>query len=424
VVTVAGDASRAARAFELAATAALTASGIAVRDLGVAPLPVARFDTASSDAAGGMVLRTSAGDPQSIDVVLLDARGGDLSAAARRRLERVLGRQEFRRAFPGEIAELSFPARTVESYVHELLGAVDVRGVAGAGLRVVLDTAGGTAALVVPALLGRLGVEVLTVNGGLAEGASRGSEERELARLGELVAGSGAAFGVRFAPMADRISLVDELGSPVSDGRALLVLLDLVAAERRGGRIALPVTTTRVAEQVTRFHGTQIEWTSTSPEELTRAASGHGVVFGGDGRGGFVLPEFSLGIDGLAAFVRLLGLVARTRLTVSQIDARIPRGHVLHRSIPTAWAVKGVVMRTVHEAAGGREVDTTDGVRVVEPDGRWALVLPDPAQALTHLWAEGPDEESAECLLESWARTVTGCAEAAAKDRRDPMSLR
>ena len=48
----------------------------------------------------------------------------------------------------------------------------------------------------------------------------------------------------------------------ISDDRALLVLLDLVAAERRRGRVALPVTTTRVAEQVCRFHGVQVDWTT------------------------------------------------------------------------------------------------------------------------------------------------------------------
>ena len=66
--------------------------------------------------------------------------------------------------------------------------------------------------------------------------------------------------------------------------------------------------------------------------------------------------------------MRLIGLVARTQLTLSQIDARIPRAHVLRRDLATPWAVKGLVMRTVVEAAGDRSVDTTDGVRVVEPD--------------------------------------------------------
>ena len=298
--------------------------------------------------------------------------------------------------------------RTLDTYAQELLRAVDVSGVDEAQLKVVLDTAGGAASLVLPIVLGRFGVDVLTVNGKLSENSTESLAEhlRDLERLGTLVSSSKADFGVRFDHTCERIALVDDTGELIHDDRALLVALDLVAAERQGGRIALPVTTTRVAEQVTRYHGTQVHWTSTSPDDLTRSARETDVIFAGDGRGGFVVPEFSPAIDGIAAFVRLLGLVARTQLTLSQIDARITRAHVVRRSLPTPWARKGAVMRHVVEAAGDREVDTTDGVRVVEADGRWALVLPDPGQALTHLWAEGPDAASASDLLTAWADVV------------------
>jgi mannose-1-phosphate guanylyltransferase/phosphomannomutase len=408
VVTTARDASRAARAFKRAVIAALTASAIDVRDLEVSPLPVTRFETGRSNACGGVVLRTTPGDPQSIDIVFLDEDGADLSPAAQRRLERVFSRQEFRRAFPGEIAELSFPSRTLDTYSQDLLRAVDMTGVAEARLKVVLDTAGGAAALVLPTLLGRVGVDVLTVSNRLDERATTQTVEEHLAaleRLAGLVSSSRAAFGVRFDHVGERISLVDERGQVVRDDRALLVVLDLVAAEQRSGRFALPVTTTRIAEQVTRFHGCEVTWTSTSPDELSRVA-GAGAVFAGDGRGGFVVPELSPAIDGLAAFVRLLGLVARTRLTLSQIDARIPLAHVVRRTVPTPWARKGVVMRAVLGAADGREVDTTDGLRVVEADGRWALVLPDPSEAVTHLWAEAPTHAAAEDLLAGWSQVV------------------
>jgi mannose-1-phosphate guanylyltransferase/phosphomannomutase len=203
--------------------------------------------------------------------------------------------------------------------------------------------------------------------------------------------------------VGERIHLVDEKGAMVSDDRALLVVLDLIAAERRSGRVALPVTTTRVAEQVCRFHGVQVDWTPTSLHALTEAMSAPDGIFAADGRGGFVVPEFSPTLDGIAVFVRLLGLVARTRLTLSQIDARIPVAHLLKRSMPTPWAAKGSVMRTVVEAAAGHKVDTTDGVRVVEPGGGWVLVLPDPADAVTHLWAEGADADEAQALLDKWA---------------------
>ncbi|WP_067471897.1 mannose-1-phosphate guanyltransferase [Actinomadura hibisca] len=403
------DASRAARTLKRAVISALTASAINVRDLEATSLPVARFQTGREDCAGGIYIRTTLGDPQGVDIVFLDEGGADLSPGAQRKLERVFGRQEYRRAFPGEIAELTYPARIVETYTRDLLDRVDISGVREAGLKIVLDSAGGTAALVLPMLLGRVGVEVLTRNNALDEAnptETLAERMRDLQRLGELVSSSRAAFGVRFDPVGERISLVDENGELISDDRALLVMLDLVAAERGGGRVALPVTTTRVAEQVCRFHGVEVEWTSTAQDVLTKAAARPGVIFAGDGRGGFLMPEFTTTVDGIAAFVRLVGLVARTRLTLSQIDRRIPEAHLLRRSVPTPWAAKGGVMRTVVEAAGNRTLDTTDGVRVVEDDGRWVLVLPDPAEPVTHLWAEGPDADTAQALLAEWAAVV------------------
>src|SRR6516164_1758609 len=405
-VTTSRDVSRAARALKRAMHGALNASAINVVDLEAQPLPVARFHTARSDASGGIALRTTPGDPQSIDIIFLDERGADLSPAARRKLERVFSRQEYRRAFPGEIAELVYPPRRVESYASELLRTVDLEGVRDAGLKIVIDCAGGTASLVLPALLGRLGVEVLTLNNRLDEESPTQTVAQLRAgmqRLAEQVASSRAAFGVRFDQVGERIQLVDDKGAMVSEDRALLVVLDLIAAERHSGQVALPVTTTRVAERVGRFHDVKVAWTPTSQHGLTQATAADDMIFGADGRGGFVVPEFSRTIDGIAAFARLLGLVARTRLTLSQIDARIPRAHLLKRSMPTPWAAKGSVMRTVVEAAGEREMDTTDGVRVVEPDGGWVLVLPDPADAVTHLWAEGGDADAAQALLDEWA---------------------
>ena len=409
VVTTSRDVSRAARALKRAVHSALNASAINVVDLEAQPLPVARFETARGECSGGIALRTTPGNPQSIDIIFLDEAGADVSQADKRKIERVFSRQEYRRAFPGEIAELIYPARVRESYAHELLRCVDLTGVSEAGMKVVVDCAGGTVSLILPVLLGRIGVEVLTVNNRLDEASptpSLAQARAGMQRLAELVASSRADFGVRFDPVGERIMLVDEKGGMISDDRALLVVLDLIASERRTGRVALPVTTTRVAERVSEFHHVRVDWTTTSPHGLAEATGADDVIFAADGRGGFVVPEFSRTVDGIAAFARLLGLVARTRLTLSQIDARIPVAHLLKRSLPTPWAAKGSVMRTVAEAAGEREVDTTDGIRVIEPEGGWILALTDPADAVTHLWAEGKDDDAAQTLLDEWAAVV------------------
>ncbi|OEU89513.1 mannose-1-phosphate guanyltransferase [Streptomyces oceani] len=407
-VTTARDHSRGARALKRAMISALQASAIEVRDLENVPLPVARQQTARG-SAGGIMIRTTPGLPESVDIMFFDARGADLSQASQRKLDRVYARQEYRRAFPGEIGDLRFPASVFDSYTGSLLREVDTSGTVDSGLKVVVDASNGSAGLVLPSLLGRLGVESLTINPGLDE--SRPTETPDtrragLVRLGEMVASARAAFGIRLDPVGERLSLVDERGVIIEDDRALLVMLDLIAAERGSGRVALPVTTTRIAEQVAAYHGTQVAWTTTSPEDLTRVGREEGTIFGGDGQGGFIVPEFSPVFDGPAAFARLLGLVARSQLTLSRIDARIPRAHVLRRDLTTPWAVKGLVMRHVVEAAGDRYVDTTDGVRVVESDGSWVMVLPDRAEAVTHLWAEGPDDASAQELLDDWATVV------------------
>ena len=234
---------------------ALNASAINVVDLEAQPLPVARFETARDHYSGGIALRTTPGDPQSVDIIFLDERGAELSQADQRKLERVFSRQEFRRAFPGEIAELSYPPRVVESYTHELLRCVDMTGVREAGLKVVADCAGGTASLVLPSLLGTIGVDVLTLNNRLDEVSPTESVAQQragLQRLAEVVSSSRAAFGVRFDPVGERIQLVDEKGELVSEDRALLAVLDLVAAERKtrarraagdhdpGGRAGVP----------------------------------------------------------------------------------------------------------------------------------------------------------------------------------------
>ena len=411
-VTTSRDVSRAARALKRAVISALSSSAINVIDLEVVPVPVARLETARG-SAGGVILRTTPGQTESVDIVFLDNQGADLAEAGQRKLERTLSRGEYRRAFPGEIGDLVFPPRIMESYALELLRRVDTTGISEAGLKVVVDTGGGTAALVLPSLLGRLGLDALTVNSGLDEASPTETvvERREaLHRLGRLVSSSRAAFGVHFDPVGERIAIVDERGNAIDDERALLVTLDLVAAERRKGRVALPVTTTRLAEQVAAFHGVDIEWIATSPSALTAAVTQSEVMFGGDGRGGFVVPEFSTALDAFAAFVQLAGLVARTQLQLSEIDTRIPQSHIVRRSMPTPWAAKGMVMRAVVEEADGRDVDTTDGVRVVEADGSWALVLPDPAEPITHVWSEASTDQAATQLLDRWVAVLSRVA--------------
>ncbi|WP_030688635.1 sugar phosphate nucleotidyltransferase [Streptomyces sp. NRRL B-1347] len=413
-VAVARDHGVAAAVLLPAMVAALRAAGLGVRDLGHVPLPLARRHTAADDSHGGIVVTTTPGSEESVDIVFLDAHGIDLSPTAQRGLERVFSRREYRRVLSGEMGRLHTAPTSIEEYADTLtqhLGTLS----GGRRLKVVVDAACGSTALTLPAVLGRLSIEALTVNNALVPASSTETPaERRAAlhTLGHFVATSGADFGVRFDPTGERLSLVDEKGHIVADDRALLLLVRLLTAEAGGGRTAVPVTVSRTVEHTAHAHGGQVRWVATAPGDLNRAAAGGGFLLAADGAGAFVLPEFSIYADGIAAFVKLAALLARDHTALSELIAPLPAVHVRQRDLPTAWRIKGQVMRTVVEAASGRRIDTTDGVRVLEDDGRWALVLPDAAAPITRLWAEGPDPAAADALLDEWSAAVRGSAAA------------
>jgi len=51
-----------------------------------------------------------------------------------------------------------------------------------------------------------------------------------------------------------------------------------------------------------------------------------------------------------------------------------------------------------------------DGVKVLHDDG-WALVLPDPDEPVTHVWAEGPTDGAARARVVAARRLAFGCGE-------------
>jgi mannose-1-phosphate guanylyltransferase/phosphomannomutase len=73
--------------------------------------------------------------------------------------------------------------------------------------------------------------------------------------------------------------------------------------------------------------------------------------------------------------------------------------------VVTPWEHKGLVMRTLVEQSKDRELVLVDGVKVLHEEG-WALVLPDPEEPVTHVWAEGASDADAVRLAEEYARRI------------------
>jgi mannose-1-phosphate guanylyltransferase/phosphomannomutase len=402
-VTTSRDTSRAARVLKRAIMVGCNAAGVNVDDLEAATVPVTRFQITSSSSMAGITVRLAPDDPSSVVLRFFDKEGIDVDETTQRKIERLYHREDFRRVLAREIGDIDFPPRTLEQYTAALIESVDLSSARKADLKLVLDYSFGTTSFVMPNLLAKLEAEVLVVNP-YANTASVLTFDRQTsaARVAELVRASGAHLGAVLDPGGEHLAIVDDRGHALTDDEALLVLLTLVTEAHPSARVALPVAASRAAEDICAKAGAEIVWTKLSASHLMEVARSEHVTLAASQSGGFIFPRFLPAYDAAATLVNLLALLTTTGRRLSQMVAELPPVHVVHQSVHTPWDQKGMVMRTLVESSQGRDLVLVDGVKVIESDG-WALVLPDPEEPVTHVWAEASSDAQAEARANEYA---------------------
>ena len=409
VVTAGRDPTRTARMVKRAMVVGLGATGVHCHDLEVAPVPLTRFYARSTRAVGGIAVRTAPFDPQSVEIVFFDERGIDIDPGTQRKVERSFYRDDLRRAFHHEIGELIFPARGREYYlqgIHDALAAPEA--IREARPKLVVDYGFGGTVLTGPVVFGRLGVDVLAVNAVMDEDrviTTREEADGMLEQLCALVRSSGADVGAMIDPAGERVRLVDRHGQPVAADLALLAFVELIGRVTEKPRVAVPVATSRVVEDLVRGRGGEVDWTGLSPAALSAASDREGVAFAGGGGGGYIFPEFLPAFDGVMSVAKLLELLALAETTLEEVLEDLPATHVAAVEVPTPWEAMGSVMRRLVERLDGDNTVTIEGVKAFR--GRdWALVVPHPQEPLVRVWAEAGDHASAESLAAEFAALV------------------
>jgi mannose-1-phosphate guanylyltransferase / phosphomannomutase len=408
-VTTSRDTSRIARALKRAIVGGLNLSGVNVEDVELASVPLTRFQVRNGQAMGGITVRLAPGDPDSVEIRIFDDDGRDIDESMQRKIERLLSREDYRRAFAGDIGDIVFPPRSIAFYTAALERTVNAEVLRERAFKVVLDFTFGAASIVMPSVLAKIGAEVLAVNPYAATQGATGmleSPKQRVERLADLVRASGSDLGMVLDPDGETAVIIDDEGHVLDSEQALLALVTLVSTALPDASIALPVAVSREAERIAREHDATIVWTKLAAASLMEVASHGGVDFAASQEGGFIWPDFLPAYDATATLAKLLDLLAVTDLKLSTVVRGLPRVHVAHEAVVTPWERKGAVMREIVEhAAKDRELVLVDGVKLVDEDG-WALVLPDPSEALTHVWAEAGSDKEARHLAQEYARRI------------------
>lgn len=405
-VVVSRDSSRAARMLKRAMISGLQAGGVNVFDLEVASMPVTRFHSRSTEVAGGISLRLTEGDPDSVTIRFLDAAGADITEASQRKIERLFSREDFRRVRPADIGDIDIVPRALERYAVALEQSIDTEAIAARRFKVVIDYAYGSASTAMPNVLSKLGAEVLAVNPYVSTAGMLGFERKTHSeQTARLVTASEADLGAVIDPSGDQLTLIDGDGNVLDDTQLLFCFLDLVSGTHDGGMVALPVNAPRAAGTLVESRGMKVHSTKTSAPALMAEAEAPEVNFAANMEGGVILPSFMTAFDAAAGLLKMLDLLTARDESLADVLARVPEAHLFHETVVTPWEQKGLVMRSLVEQTQGRDVELIDGVKVNHDSG-WVLVLPDPEEPLTHIWTEGESLQAARQLAQEYARRL------------------
>jgi len=400
-VTTSRDTSRAARVLKRAVMVGLNASGVHVHDLEATTVPVTRFAIRNARQQGGITVRLDPEDPQSVVIRFFDDRGLDLSADAQRRVERLLSREDFRRALAGELGDLEFPARVLDSYTLALTSAVDLPALRASRFKLVVDYSFGTTSFVMPTVLAKLGADVLAINPyASTTGLLRYDRREAAARVASLVTSSGASLGVVLDPHGESLTLVDDRGQVLEPTTTALALLSLAAGAEIGPTAVLAVNAPAAAAALWEASGRHVVWSKLAPQALLEAGEEADLVVGPDGA--FAFPRILPGFDAAATLVQLLAMLATSGLPLSKTVGALPAVHVRHELVPTPWERKGALMRAVVEHFADGASELLDGVKLVTAEG-WVLVVPDPEEPATHLYVEERSPEALEAATALWS---------------------
>lgn len=410
-VIVSRDASPASRMINRGLISGLLSVGINVHNMEATSLPMARFHLPELGARGGVHIRLSADQENEIILEFLDAKGLSISKAEEKKIESNYFKEDFRRVGLGDIGTISFPARVQEQYANAFTRALNAEALGKRTPKLVLDYANSFSNVMLPGLLGRMGVESVVLNAHMSSLPPNPRQREELRyQLANIVAALKADFGAQIDDNAERVHLVDAKGRIVSNARLLALMITLIGRCRPGARFAVPVSAPSVLEVIAGRIGATIVRTKATGRALMEAAKSGEITMAGNLDGKFIFPKLHPGFDAMLTIAAVTEALATLDTTLDAVLDGLPEFHHLHESIPCAWEQKGTVMRLLVEQNKQGKTELIDGVKVFSEHG-WALILPDPVDPIVHLFTDGDTAMQADQLLEQYAGFIRQVAE-------------
>lgn len=369
----------------------VVATGLDVVDLGIVPTPLVYFYLFRHEAAGGVIVTGSHNPPEFNGFKLCKGKetlyGEDIQA-----IRKSLKREKM-------TASSKQGGLHTADIVPEYLDFLATQFRPSVRLRLVVDAGNGTASLVVPPLLRRLGHEVIELycepDGRFPNHHPDPVVPANVADLQSAVRKSKADLGVAYDGDADRLGVIDERGEIVWGDRLLILYARQVLREKPGAICIGDVKCSQLYFDEVRIRGgTPLMW-RTGHSLIKAKMRETSALLAGEMSGHFFFGDRYFGFDdAIYATCRLLEVLVAAKqqdpaATLSHLLGDLPAWiatpeiRIFCRDDHKHEIVRLLAERISRVVADGampeeiredvREVVTVDGLRLAGKNG-WGLI--------------------------------------------------
>jgi len=378
-----------------AVVAGVLSTGSRVVDIGMCPVPTVQLQVRHRRAQGGIAITASHNPPEWNALKFIGSSGLFLDAGQARELLDIYHQGEYTRVGGRELRTVEQVEGATDLHIKSILDVLGPLPKTSKKLRVVLDSCNGAGSFVGPKLIEALGAEVIPLNV-TPDGSFPRAAEPVAENLGELcktVKEQRADVGFAQDMDADRLAIVSEQGDAIGEDYTL-VLAMLYVLGREPGPVVANLSTTSAVVDIAKKFDCPVFLTKIGEVNVTDGMRQHAAVIGGEGNGGVIYPRINFARDSLVGMALVLHLLAESQKTVTGLLESVPRYSMVKEKMPCPSDRISTVLKIVRQEFAKFQMDTRDGVKVIQPDG-WFLVRGSNTEPIIRIVAEAPNDEQA-----------------------------